>query len=157
MRITEALRAEHLVFHNLIDHVETTAPKLKSLAEIRSLASTMEVMFAAHSHAEDQLFLGPMAHCFEELGQRQALLDEHAELDRTLRSIRRASSVPKARQALLSAAALARRHFDLEERVVYPLAERVLKRETLESLGRAWMERRNNTSVCVSCENKVCE
>lgn len=156
MKITEALRAEHLVFHNMLDHIETTAPKLKTLPEIKSLAALMESMLKAHSRTEDQLFLGPMEHCFEEIGQREALLREHDEMDRTLRSIRRALRVPGARKALLVSIAQARRHFDKEERIVYPLAERILKAETLESLGSAWMEQRTDASVCDSCENKVC-
>jgi len=31
MKITEILMAEHAVFHNLFDHVETVAPRLKTL------------------------------------------------------------------------------------------------------------------------------
>ena len=34
MKITEALLAEHLVFHNLFDHIEAAAPGLKTLAEV---------------------------------------------------------------------------------------------------------------------------
>ena len=41
--------AEHLVFHNLFDHIEATAPRLKTLAEIKSLAALMESMLKAHS------------------------------------------------------------------------------------------------------------
>ena len=156
MKITEALRAEHLVFHNMLDHIETTAPKLKTLPEIKSLTAMMEAMLKAHSRTEDQLFLGPMQHCFEEIGQREAFLREHDEIDRTLKGIRRAPRVPEARRALLTAIATTRRHFDQEERIVYPMAERLLKAATLESLGREWMDQRTNTSVCANCDNKVC-
>jgi hypothetical protein len=38
MKITEALFAEHLVFHNMFDHIEAATPKLKTLAEVKSLA-----------------------------------------------------------------------------------------------------------------------
>ena len=47
MKITDALFAEHLVFHNLFDHVESAAPRLKTLAEIKCLAATIEKMLAA--------------------------------------------------------------------------------------------------------------
>ena len=35
MKITDVLRAEHAVFHNLFDHIEATVPKLKTLAEVK--------------------------------------------------------------------------------------------------------------------------
>ena len=47
MKITEALFAEHLVFHNMFDHIEATAPKLKTLAEVKSLAALMEQLLKA--------------------------------------------------------------------------------------------------------------
>ena len=34
MKITDALFAEHMVFHNMFDHIETTVPKLKTLASV---------------------------------------------------------------------------------------------------------------------------
>ena len=156
MKITEALRAEHLVFHNMLDHIETTAPKLATVPEIKSLAALMESMLKAHSRTEDQLFIGPMEHCFEEIGQREAFMREHDEMDRLLRGIRHTQRVPEARRALLAAIAQARGHFDKEERIVYPMAERLLKAETLETLGQSWMEQRANASVCDNCDNKVC-
>jgi len=156
MKITEALLAEHLVFHNMLDHIETTAPKLKSLPEVKSLASLMESMLKAHSRTEDALFIGPLEHCFEQMGQCEVFMREHEEMDRSLRRIRRASRMQEARNALLAAIAETRRHFDKEERVVFPMAERMLKAETLETLGQTWMEQRTNASVCDNCDNKVC-
>jgi hypothetical protein len=41
-----------------------------------------------------------------------------------------------------------RQHFDREERIVFPMAERLLKTETLEALGEAWMEQRTRVAVC---------
>jgi len=74
MKITEALFAEHLVFHNMFDHIEATVPKLKTLAEVKSLAALMESLLKAHSDTEDDLFIGPLEHCFEQIGQRDAFL-----------------------------------------------------------------------------------
>jgi hypothetical protein len=65
MKITDALFAEHLVFHNMFDHIEVTAPKLKTLAEIKCVAAIVERLLHAHTRTEDQLFIGPLEHCFE--------------------------------------------------------------------------------------------
>jgi hemerythrin-like domain-containing protein len=142
MKITEALFAEHLVFHNMFDYIEAVVPRLKTLAEVKSLATLMESLLKAHSDTEDELFLGPLEHCFEQMGQRDAFLEEHKEIDESLRHLRQVQNLKKARQLLLAAVTYSRKHFDKEERIVFPLAERVLNSKTLTALGRTWMEQR---------------
>src|ERR1051325_7888351 len=90
MKITEALFAEHQVFHNLFDHIERTAPRLKTLAEIKSLAALMESVLDAHSRTEDELFIGPLEHCFEQLGHRETFHAEHEEIAHSLRLVQKA-------------------------------------------------------------------
>lgn len=46
MKITDILRAEHTVFHHLFDHIETNAPRLKTLGEIKSLAVLVDKVMA---------------------------------------------------------------------------------------------------------------
>ncbi len=150
MKITEALLAEHLVFHNMFDHIEATVPKLKTLAEVKSLAGLMESLLKAHSDTEDELFIGPLEHCFEQIGQRDAFLEEHQEIDDSLRTLRQIKQLKKARLLLLAAVAYTRRHFDKEERIVFPMAERVLKMKTLTALGQTWMEQRHNVAPASS-------
>jgi hemerythrin-like domain-containing protein len=156
MKITEALLAEHLVFHNMLDHIETTTPKLKTLAEVKSLAAMLESMLKAHSKTEDELFLGPLEHCFEQLGQRDAFVEEHEEMNEHLRRIRKVKRLRQARVLFLAAVRRSREHFDKEERIVFPMAEEVLKTKTLTALGQTWMRQRMDTSVCANCDNKVC-
>ncbi len=137
--------AEHLVFHNMFDQIEARASTASSLAELKIMASIMESMLKAHSDHEDNLFLGPLEHCFEQMGQRDAFLQEHEEMDGNLRRVQAARRLDQARQWLLAAVAHSRTHFDREERLVFPLAERVLNKNTLISLGKAWLEQRTTT------------
>jgi hemerythrin-like domain-containing protein len=146
MKITEALFAEHVVFHNLFDHIESTLPSLKTLAEVKTMAFIMEAMLRAHSNTEDDLFIGPLEHCFEQIGQRDGFIDEHREIDGNLREVQESARIDQARRMLLQAVRYSRVHFDKEERVVFPMAERLLKEETLESLGKAWMNQRTRVS-----------
>jgi len=146
MKITEALFAEHLVFHNMFDHIEVAAPKLKTLAEVKALAALMESLLKSHSDTEDEMFIGPLEHCFEQIGQRDAFLEEHQEIDISLKNVQVTRDFKKARQLLLSAVAYSRRHFDKEERIVFPLAERVLKNKTLTALGQTWIEQRTHAT-----------
>lgn len=146
MKITDALFAEHLVFHNLFDHIERTVPKSRTLAEIKSLAAVMEAMLKAHSETEDELFIGPLEHCFEQIGQRETFHQEHEQIDADLLRVQSARQLKTARKLLLSVVASSRKHFDKEERIVFPLAERVLKARTLLELGETWKAQRNHVS-----------
>ena len=150
MKITEALLAEHLVFHSMFDQIEATAPSLKNLGEIKAIAAILEPMLKVHAEAEDALFFGPLEHCFEQIGQRDSFVDEHQEMDAHLQTVQKATRTKEAVDLLLTAVVHSRRHFDREERIVFPLAERVLNEKTLIELGKAWMEQRLAAPLCTS-------
>ena len=57
MKITDALLAEHVVFHALFDHIERATPQLKTLGEVRALAELLEGMLVQHSKSEDELLM----------------------------------------------------------------------------------------------------
>jgi hemerythrin-like domain-containing protein len=147
MKITEALFAEHLVFHSMFDQIEAKVVGLKTLAEVKGMAALMEAMLKAHSEVEDELFLGPLEHCFEQIGQRDSFLEEHREMNDGLQLVQTATRIKQAQQLLLRAVAHSRKHFDREERIVFPLAERVLKSATLTELGQSWLDQRNRATV----------
>jgi len=147
MKITEALFAEHLVFHSMFDSLETMVPTLRTLSEVKAVAKVLESMLKVHADIEDDLFLGPLEHCFEQIGQRDSFLEEHQEMDENIRRVQQANRPREAQQLLMAALAHSRRHFDREERIVFPMAERVLKSETLVQLGRIWMEQRIRVAV----------
>lgn len=142
MKITDVLRAEHAVFHNLFDHIEAVVPQLKTLAEVRALAAVMEKVHEPHARTEDDLFMEPLEHCFDQIGQQETFHEEHRQIEATLARVHRAKTLKEARRILLGAIATSREHFDKEERIVFPLAERVLKARTLSELGQAWLRRR---------------
>ena len=147
MKITEALLAEHLVFHSMFDQIEAAAPNLKTLAELKAVAAMLETLLKVHADTEDALFLGPLEHCFEQIGQRDSFLDEHQEMDANLQLVAKAVRAKEALELLLRAVAHSRRHFDREERIMFPMAERVLNERTLNELGEAWMEQRTQAQA----------
>lgn len=142
MKITGILRAEHSVFHNLFDYIERTVPTIKTVAEVKSLARLTEALLAAHSKTEDDLFIEPLEHCFEQVGQRETFHEEHDAIDRALQAVEKSKNLKAAKFQLLSVATAARKHFDKEERIVFPMAERILKAKTLTDLGAEWSKRR---------------
>jgi hemerythrin-like domain-containing protein len=142
MKITEILLAEHAVFHNLFDHIEVVAPRLKTPAEVKSLAAVVERLLAPHSKTEDDLFIGPLEHCFEQIGQNETFHEEHRQIDEALANVHKARTLKDAKAILLGAIAASRKHFDKEERIVFPMAERVMKAKTLSVLGAEWLRKR---------------
>ena len=52
-------------------------------------------------------------------------------------------NLKQARHQLLAAVVSSRKHFDKEERIVFPLAEKHLKSKTLTELCFTWTEHRN--------------
>ena len=142
MKITDILRAEHTVFHHLFDHIEATVPRIKTLAEVKSLSLLMDKVMSPHSHTEDELFIEPLEHCFEQIGQNETFHDEHEEIEATLVKVRKSRTLKDAKRLLLGVIAASRKHFEKEERIVFPMAERILKAKTLTDLGSEWMKRR---------------
>ncbi len=145
MKITDILRAEHTVFHHLFDHIEKTAPRLKTLGEVKSLAVLVDKVMAPHSETEDELFIEPLEHCFEQIGQRETFHHEHELIEQTLTKVGKARDLKTAKKLLIGVITASRKHFDKEERIVFPLAERVLNARTLADLGSEWMKRREAT------------
>ncbi len=143
MKITDVLRAEHAVFHNLFDHIEATVPKARTLAEVKGLAVVVEKLHAPHSKTEDDLFIEPLEPYFDQMGQRETFHDEHEHIEAALAKVGAAKTLKDAKKILLNAIAASRKHFDKEERVVFPLAERILKAKTLNDLGEEWLHRRD--------------
>lgn len=143
MKITEILMAEHAVFHNLLDHIEVTAPKLKTLAEVKSLGTILSKLTAPHSRTEDDLFIAPLEHCFDQIGQKETFHHEHDLIEQTMEKVQNAKDLKTAKRLLLGAVAATRNHFDKEERIVFPMAERILKARTLTELGKEWLKQRD--------------
>jgi hemerythrin-like domain-containing protein len=142
MKITQALLAEHVVFHNIFDHIEKVLPNLKTLGEVKLLAELMESLLLSHGKTEEDLVFAPLDHCLEQIGQRDTFELEHREIDASLLKVKAAKRLPEARRLLTVAVLASRKHFDHEERIAFPLAEKVMKRETLTELGKAWMKQR---------------
>ena len=143
MKITDILRAEHAVFHNLFDHIEAVAPRLKTLAELKALTTVVQKLHEPHSKIEDDLFIEPLEHYFEQLGQNETFHAEHEQIEETLAKIQKARTLKDAQKILLGAIAACRKHFDKEERIVFPMAERVLKAKTLSEIGAEWLRKRD--------------
>jgi hypothetical protein len=145
MKITQALLAEHVVFHNIFDYLERAMPGLRTLGEIRTLASFLESMLRVHSLMEDELLIEPLEACLCQLAQHENFHEEHEAIEQNLEAIQTARSVAIAKRLLLKAVALSR---SLRQGRAYrfPLAEGLLSSQTLLLPGQAMGSR--GTVVC---------
>ena len=142
MKITDALVAEHGVFHGLLDYLESAAARYKTLAEIKAAAGVFESALEPHSKVEDELFIEPLEHCIDQIGQQKTFHEEHDAIEKIFKDLRAARRVSTARRLLQEAVTACRKHFDKEERLVFPMAEKVMNNRTLTQLGTEWLERR---------------
>jgi len=97
----------------------------------------------AHARTEDELLVEPLEHCLAQIGQNETFHEEHDEIDARLTGVQKARGAKQASELLLRAVLRSREHFDKEERIVFPLAEQVMKARTLFSLGDEWLKRRD--------------
>ncbi len=142
MKITEALLAEHVVYHNLFDYLERILPTVRTLSEVRMLSALLETMLRNHTMVEDHLLIDPLEATFSQMGQDETFHEEHDEIERDLKSVLAVNRIGAAKQRLLDAVVLCRKHFDKEERIVFPMAERQLSPKSLLVLGKRWEEQR---------------
>ncbi len=142
MKITEALLAEHVVFHNLFDYAERIVPDLKTLAEVCALSSLIQTMLRIHTKVEDHLLIDPLDAAFAQMGQADNFHEEHEQIEQGLESVTHARRIRQAKDRLMQTVVLCRKHFDKEERIVFPMAEKQMSAKSLLLLGKRWEEQR---------------
>jgi hypothetical protein len=141
MTITDALAAEHTVFLSLFDQVERALPTLTTVSQIKALARIVEGILKSHAEAESGLAYLALDHVLANKGQLEVLHQDHHELDAQLAKVQGAKTCAEARRLLAGAMKASRAHFYHEETTVFPLLEKLLKRETLRELGRTRLQR----------------
>lgn len=141
MKITDALVAEHTIFGAVFDQIEKALPSLTTPAEIRTMAGLVEGLLQRHASFETNVAYAALDHLLAQRGELDRMHQEHAELDGRLKTVQTTQSCPEARRLLKAALNAAREHFNLEEKVIFPLLEKSLGTEALKELGKPWLQR----------------
>lgn len=142
MKITDALTAEHAVLYAQLDHLEKVVPEARTLGEIKALAGLLEAALRTHAELEDQLLFNGLEPGLDQMGKLEKVQHEHDAICKGLERIRQSRTKKDAQRRLLNVVHLTRKEFDLEDRVIFRLAEEHLREETLEHLGKAWARQR---------------
>jgi len=135
--ITTTLVTEHAIFCTVFDQIERLLPGLESTRKVSLLSTLVEGLLGKHAETETDLAYAALDQVLAEKGKLDRLHQDHKEIDNNYRQVQSAGSLAEAQRLLKKALAASREHFRYEERVVFPLLERVLPGETLNDLGEA--------------------
>jgi hemerythrin-like domain-containing protein len=144
MKITDALVAEHTIFLVVFDEIEQVLPSLTTPAEIRTMARVMERMLHSHAARENNLAFIALDHAIAEKGHLERMYQDHQEIDSRLGKVHTTATCAESRRLVKAAIAASREHFALEERFLFPMLEKTLHSDTLNDLGRNWIERKTH-------------
>ena len=141
MKVTEMLVSHHAMLRSVFNEVERAMGEAETTEVIVSLAKVVGGLVRDHAEAESNMLFAPLDSLLLEKGQFQQFYTKHEEYLDMLERVGQPPPGRDARSMLSAAIAALRRHFDVEERVVIPLAEKTFEPESLEKLGEAWLHR----------------
>jgi hemerythrin-like domain-containing protein len=142
MKITDAFIGEHAVLYAQLDHLEEAVPTAKTAGEIKAMAALLEAALRSHADLEDDLLFNGLEPGLDQMGKLEKVQHEHDAICKGLDQVRTAPTRKDAARRLLNVVHLARKEFDLEDRIIFRLAEDLLREDTLRKLGRQWAQRR---------------
>ena len=138
MKITDAFIAEHAVLYAQLDHLEQAIPAAKRVGEIKAMAALLEAALRTHAQLEDELLFNGLEPGLDQMGKLEKVQHEHGAICHGLEQVRHSRARKEAQQRLLSILHLTRKEFDLEDRVIFRMAEEILREESLQKLGKVW-------------------
>jgi hemerythrin-like domain-containing protein len=142
MNILDGLLGEHAALLTLFEHLEQNAAHM-DLERLHETGALLERVVMVHSMAEDRFLFDAVT--TSEGGLRDALLamrSEHKQLAQELDQFRGSVSEAAARGCLRRVLDGIREHFEVEERVLFPVAARQISPQKLEELGTGWKRSR---------------
>jgi len=142
MKITDAFIAEHAVLYAQLDHLEHAIPAAKTAAEVKAMAGVLEAALRTHADLEDQLLFNHLEPGLDQMGMLEKVQHEHGAIAEGFRRVQQARTRTDAQRRLLNIIHLTRKEFDLEDRVLFRIAEETLRSETLMKLGKMWARER---------------
>ena len=131
------------MFCALFDQIEQVLPTTRRLGELKRLARLLEGLLAGHAAVEEDTVLLVLDRAPEHQRRCDSLHKEHHEIDSRITRVHATRKTVEARRLLAGAIIASRKHFQHEERIIFPFIERVAKPKVLANLGMVWMHRRH--------------
>jgi hypothetical protein len=136
--ITRALAAEHQMFRALFTDITGVLANLSGLGEVKRLGRLVDGLLRVHGGVEDDLALFSGHRRTGQERPDDRCRREHSEIDSQFTRVHTAKTPAEAKRLLCGAMAASRKHFSHEERLFFPLVERVVQPATLATMGAAW-------------------
>jgi hypothetical protein len=138
MKITEAIALEHGTLLRVFDQVELVLPRLRSAAEVGTMATILEGLLGTHAQLEVNFAFVALDQAQYNKRRLATLHQDHQEMDDRFRQVHQAATCGGARRLLRVAMRASREHFCAEERRLFPAVERALGLGVLNALGEAF-------------------
>ncbi len=138
MRLTDALIVEHAVLRTVFNQIENIIQAIDDISVLKSFGTMIEKLLQQHGDVEGHMLFVTLDHALANAGQLDKMSQEHGEMDDRLGKIQEVDNARDARRLLRAAMGFSRRHFDNEEKKVFPLVHERLTDQTLKALGEAW-------------------
>jgi hemerythrin-like domain-containing protein len=103
----------------------------------------LEAALKPHAEAEDELLFNGLEPGLDQMGMLEKVQLEHDAICKGLEKVRIARTRKDAQRYLLSIVHLTRKEFDMEDRILFRMADELLREETLLKLGKSWARRRS--------------
>lgn len=142
MKITEGLLGEHALSYALFDQVESIADGAKSLQELVAAESLLSSAVMSHASLEDEVLFPALVERGHAEGPLDVMRAEHKEIELLAGAVRASLTLEEAREVMYRLLDTLREHFGKEERILFPMCERLLGEQKLRELGERWAKRR---------------
>lgn len=140
MKATDVLVSQHAFLRGVFAAIERELYRTESLEEVKIIARLVESLKRSHMEGEESFLFQPLDGLLREQGQTSHFHAQHKEHAALLRQVQTAPNIGEARSDLLLALRILRAHFKEEERTVVATALAAFQPESLETLGKTWLE-----------------
>jgi hemerythrin-like domain-containing protein len=138
MNIIDAFIAEHGVFKAQLDQLEQSVNKLLPTKELKAQYAMIAAGLMGHAALEDRLLYGP----FSTKIRTETVHNEHLMIERLAKQVAEQENPTELQHLLLLAVQVERRHFENEEKAIFPGARSVLSQSEMTELGSEYAGQR---------------
>ncbi len=140
--IVQALLGEHGIFYAQFTHLEEALARPVGLEWVQATGGMLAAALGPHAGLENELLFPALEAVMGESGPVAVMREEHDLIESSLTSVLESNDLTLATQSLAAVLRQAREHFAKEEQVLFPMAAKILGKESLAELGRRWAEAR---------------
>jgi len=138
MKLTDGLLGEHALFYSLFARADALLSEPGSLEQLTATASLLRDAVVSHASLEETLLFAALAERGLSGGPLNVMRAEHEEIEAIATELPASKTADDARRGLRQLLSILREHFQREEKLLFPMSEKILGAEKLTELGARW-------------------